>query len=222
MVSVFLLSAERRMSPSTANAQQLCSQQIQNAAYCTMRNTDANTTVVHCCFGLQIVPALTASELAAMNSGSGSPPLQQPPVEVKCIVFEYKRLTTAPLGRAAAITTEAAAAVPVAPPAAPAMAAEVSSSIGEGDNAYTFREVQVPHSPSNSSSGKSIAATSSSSSSSDANSSSRRQVLQSAANVARQDILLVYTGAAAARSFNDEYVRASMVNVLAITNKVSC
>jgi hypothetical protein len=45
-------------------------------------------------------------------------------------------------------------------------------------------------------------------------------VLQSAANVARQDMLLVYTGAAAAQSFNDEYVRASMVNTLAITNKV--
>ncbi|WIA17119.1 hypothetical protein OEZ85_014012 [Tetradesmus obliquus] len=34
-----------------------------------------------------------------------------------------------------------------------------------------------------------------------------------------EDVLMVYTGAAASSSFNGEYVRASMVNVLAITNK---
>jgi hypothetical protein len=161
-----------------------------------------------CCalLHLQIVPALTPSQLADMNAaeGTGSPPLQQPPIEVTCLVFEYRRLPVPPTRRAAAITAEAA-------PAA-AAAAAASSSGAIGDYAYMIRELAPPILKGHSSS---------SSNSSNYSGSRRRQLLQSAANVARQDVLLVYTGAAAANSFNDEYVRASMVNVIAITNKVT-
>ncbi|WIA37341.1 hypothetical protein OEZ86_014272 [Tetradesmus obliquus] len=159
----------------------------------------------------KIVPALTPFQLADMNAadGTGSPPMQQPPVEVKCLVFEFRRLptTSTPTRRSAAITAEAART------AAAAAAANSSSDGGGGDYAYIIQEA-IPPIPKGAEFDSSAG-----SSSSNGSSSRRRQMLQSAANVVRQDVLMVYTGAAASNSFNGEYVRASMVNVIAITNK---
>ncbi|WIA37342.1 hypothetical protein OEZ86_014272 [Tetradesmus obliquus] len=150
-------------------------------------------------------------KLADMNAadGTGSPPMQQPPVEVKCLVFEFRRLptTSTPTRRSAAITAEAART------AAAAAAANSSSDGGGGDYAYIIQEA-IPPIPKGAEFDSSAG-----SSSSNGSSSRRRQMLQSAANVVRQDVLMVYTGAAASNSFNGEYVRASMVNVIAITNK---
>lgn len=160
----------------------------------------------------QIVPALTPFQLADMNAadGTGSPPMQQPPVEVKCLVFEFRRLptTSTPTRRSAAITAEAAR-------TAAAAAAANSSSDGGGDYAYIIQDA-IPPIPKGAEFDSSAG-----SSSSNGSSSRRRQMLQSAANVVRQDVLMVYTGAAASNSFNGEYVRASMVNMIAITNKVT-
>jgi hypothetical protein len=178
---------------------------------------------------LQIVPALTTSQLAEMNAaeGTGSPPLQPPPTEVTCLVFEYRRLPTTPTRRSASITAEAAPAAAAAADVANSSSSSSSSLERSNEYAYIIRE-RIPPIPKNSSSngssgssGSSSSSSSSADSGSSSSSSARRQVLQSASNVARQDMLLVYTVEAAVNSFNHEYVRASMVNYIAITNKVA-